>query len=90
MDRLAPRDHPMPPTRRPPRQTVVEPNTHITASYDAWGLAAVAADAKALLCKASDAALNESEVASMPYAMYEVRAGGGVRGSGVGRGRRGC
>jgi hypothetical protein len=50
----------------------VEPNPHITASYNAWGLLAVAADAKALLCKASDAALNDSEVASMPYAMYEV------------------
>lgn len=53
----------------------------MTASYDAWGLSAVAADAKEALVKAGDAAFNEEEAKSMPYALYEV-SGDEERGSG--------
>lgn len=56
-------------------ETVVEPNPDIHPSYDAWGLEQVAQDAKESLCKVSDTTLNDSEVASMPYAMYELPDG---------------
>ncbi|KAI8471791.1 MAG: actin-related protein Arp4 [Monoraphidium minutum] len=56
-------------------ETVVEANTNIDPSYDAWGLEQVAADAKESLCKASDAAFNDQEGASMPYALYELPDG---------------
>lgn len=56
-------------------ETVVEANPRITPSYDAWGLEQVAQDAKDSLVRAADSALNESEGANMPYAMYELPDG---------------